>query len=76
MAETDLAGVAVSFYAGVFWLVNLTYFWLIVEIFAGNTRKEVAVSTRDECMFERFPHLPFWAWQRYRLQHLQLSASF
>jgi hypothetical protein len=46
MAETDLAGVAVSFYAGVFWLVNLTYFWLIVEIFAGNTRKEVAVSTR------------------------------
>jgi hypothetical protein len=25
----------------VFWLVNLTYFWLIVEIFSGNTMKDV-----------------------------------
>jgi uncharacterized membrane protein len=46
IADTHLAGVAVSFYAGVFWLVNLTYFWLIVEIFSRNTVKEVAVSTR------------------------------
>lgn len=44
MADTDLAGVAVSFYAGVFWLVNLTYFWLIVEIFSRI--REVSVSTR------------------------------
>jgi uncharacterized membrane protein len=46
MADTDLAGVAVSMYAGVFWLVNLTYFWLIVEILSRNTLKEVPVSIR------------------------------
>src|SRR5215467_12083076 len=46
MADTHLAGVAVSLYAGVFWLVNLTYFWLIVEILSRNTVKEVPVSVR------------------------------
>ncbi|MEP6887847.1 MAG: TMEM175 family protein [Nitrospirales bacterium] len=33
IADTHLAGVAVSFYAGVFLLVNLSYLWLIVEVF-------------------------------------------
>ena len=46
MADTHLAGVAVSFYAGVFWLVNLTYFWLIVEILSRNTIKDVSASVR------------------------------
>jgi len=46
MADTHLAGVAVSFYAGVFWLVNLTYFWLIVEMFSGNTMKNVSGGVR------------------------------
>lgn len=46
MADTHLAGVTVSSYAGVFWLVNVTYFWLIVEIFSRNTVKGVSASVR------------------------------
>ncbi|HEU4686509.1 MAG TPA: TMEM175 family protein [Nitrospira sp.] len=46
MADTNLAGPAVSSYAAVFWLVNLTYFWLIVEILSRNTTRDVSTSER------------------------------
>ena len=46
IADTHLAAFPVSFYAGVFWLVNLSYFWLIVEIFPRNTIKDVSTSTQ------------------------------
>jgi|SRR5437016_1894825 len=46
IADTHLAGVAVSVYAGVFMLVNVTYFWLIVQIYSRNTIKDVPLSTQ------------------------------
>ena len=46
IADTQRAGVAVSFDAGIFLLVNLSDFWLIVEIFSRNTMKNVSISTQ------------------------------
>jgi uncharacterized membrane protein len=45
IADTRLAGVPVAFYAGTFFLVNLTYYWLIGDIFARDTTSEVTPST-------------------------------
>src|SRR5215831_19761880 len=41
IAQTDLAGVPVSFYAGVFVLVNATYLLLVVEAIDRPQREEV-----------------------------------
>jgi len=40
----QLAGEPVAFYAAIFLLVNLTYFWLIADIFAGEPATDVTPS--------------------------------
>jgi len=60
IADTHLAGVPVSFYAGVFMLVNLTYFWLIVEILSRNTIKDVHSSTQRRMRIRSLCTLAFF----------------